>query len=238
MDEMWGPKHLFFHRVAQSNASRNAIRSLTNSAGEVLTNAEDIKAEAARHFRDFLQHESTDYVEAPPDYLSDLLDYRLPSEQSASLISPVSCAEIRTALFSLPSGKASGPDGYTKEFYVAAWSVIGQDFATAVQSFFLYGSMPKSVNATLLALIPKSTDLAAATITDFRPVACCNMLYKVISKILANRLKLILPDFIEPNQSAFVKGRLLLENGLLATELVKDYHKESISRQVRHFKGV
>lgn len=55
------------------------------------------------------------------------------------------------------------------------------------------------------------------------------MLYKVISKILANRLKCLLPDFIEPNQSAFVEGRLLLENVLLATELVKDYHKDSIT---------
>lgn len=51
----------------------------------------------------------------------------------------------------------------------------------------------------------------------------------MISKILANRLKAILPDFIEPNQCAFVEGRLLLKNILVATELVKDYHKDSIA---------
>lgn len=60
---------------------------------------------------------------------------------------------------------------------------------------------------------------------DFLPIACCNLLYKAISKIVANRLKTILPTAIEQNQCAFIKGRLLLENVLLATELVKDYHR-------------
>uniref|UniRef100_A0A1J3JGW2 Reverse transcriptase domain-containing protein n=1 Tax=Noccaea caerulescens TaxID=107243 RepID=A0A1J3JGW2_NOCCA len=64
---------------------------------------------------------------------------------------------------------------------------------------------------------------------DFRPIACCNFLYKVISKILANRLKSLLPEAIEPNQSAFVKSRLMLENVLLAAELVNGYHKTSIA---------
>jgi len=64
---------------------------------------------------------------------------------------------------------------------------------------------------------------------DYRPISCCNVLYKVISKINANMHKLVLPKFITGNQSAFVKDRLLIENLLLATELTKDYHKETIS---------
>lgn len=110
---------------------------------------------------------------------------------------------------------------------MAAWSIIGSDFTVAVQSFFQYGLMPRAVNATLLALIPKNPDSTPSMMKDYRPVACCNILYKVVSKILANRLKLILLAFIEPNQSAFIQGRLLLENVLLETELVKDYHKDS-----------
>lgn len=64
---------------------------------------------------------------------------------------------------------------------------------------------------------------------EYRPISCCNLLYKVISKILANRLKVILPAAIEPNQSAFVKGRLLLENVILATKIVNGYHLPIIS---------
>lgn len=219
----------YFHRVAQANTSRNAIRELTLDSGEILTNPEDIKAKAAQHFRDFLQKEATDFEAVSHDYLSDILSYRCSGTACSALVAPVSSDEIKTALFSLPSGKACGPDGYTKEFYVATWSIIGSDFTVVVQSFFLFGQMPRSVNATLLALIPKNIASTSSTIKDYRPISCCNMLYKVISKILANRLKILLPDFIEPNQSAFVKGRLLLENVLLATELVKDYHRDSVA---------
>lgn len=80
--------------------------------------------------------------------------------------------------------------------------------------------MPRSVIATLLSLVPKTSD--AEKLSDFWPIAWCNVIYKVISKIFATRLKTTLPKAIELNQRAFVDGRLLLENILLATELVKD----------------
>lgn len=99
----------------------------------------------------------------------------------------------------------------------------------AIKSFFEKGFLPKGVNTTILALIPKTT--GAKTMKDYRPISLCNVLYKVISKIIANRLKKLLPHFISLNQSAFVQDRLLIENLLLATELVKDYHKDSISER-------
>lgn len=115
------------------------------------------------------------------------------------------------------------------EFFKSAWPIIGKEFIISIQSFFEKGFLPKGINSTILALIPKKTK--AREMRDYRPISCCNVIYKVISKLIANRLKLTLPDFVALNQSAFIKGRLLIENLLLATELVKDYHKDSISRQ-------
>lgn len=143
--------------------------------------------------------------------------------QHAVLVGPISPQEIYAVLLSLLNDKVSGPDGYTKEFYVAAWRIIGKDFITAVQSFFLYGFLPTGVNATNLTLIPKIND--PQTMKDYMSIACCNLLYKVISKVLANRLKVIFPYAIKPNQSAFLKGRLLLKNVLLASELVTGNHR-------------
>lgn len=74
---------------------------------------------------------------------------------------------------------------------------------------FKLGFLPKGVNSTILALIPKKLDLLE--MRDYSPIACCNVIYKVVSKILANRLKGILPRLINENRSAFVKDRLLLE---------------------------
>lgn len=97
----------------------------------------------------------------------------------------------------------------------------------AVQSVFRFGFLPKGVNSTILALVPKKMD--SLEMKDYKPIVCCNVMYKVVSKILANRLKKLLPSIITENQSAFIKGRLLIENVILASELVKDYHKETVT---------
>lgn len=127
----------------------------------------------------------------------------------------------------MPGSKAPGPDGYTVEFFKETCAIIGDDVTAAVQSFFILGFRPKGLNSTILALTPKKIE--AKEMKDYRPISCCNVLYKVISKLLANRLKSILAKCISVNQSAFIKERLLMEIVLLATEIIKDYHKEDIS---------
>lgn len=113
--------------------------------------------------------------------------------------------EICKVLFAMPTYKSPGPDGYTCECFKTTWNIVGHDFVVATQSVFMYGFLPKGVNSTILALIPKKTD--SLEMMDYRPIACCNVLYKVVSMILANRLKKILPRIITQNQSAFDKGR-------------------------------
>lgn len=135
--------------------------------------------------------------------------------------------EICKVLFAMQSNKSTGPDGFPCEFFKTTWSVLSHDFIVAVQSVFRYGFLPKGVNSTILALVPEKTD--SLEMKDFCPIACCNVLFKVVSKILANRLKQLLPRIISENQSAFVQGRLLMENVLLASELVKDYHRDVVS---------
>ena len=218
-----------FHQAAKMREVRNAIREIRRLDGSVAESQEDIKKEAVDHFRNFLTHIPSDYREVPRDELKLLLNYECSEEDGRMLIGVVNAEEVKKVLFSMAADKSPGPDGYTSEFFKASWSITGRDFVVAVQSFFEKGFLPKGINSTILALIPKKND--ATYMKDYRPISCCNVLYKVISKILANRMKRLLPLFISLNQSAFVKDRLIMENVLLASELVKSYHKDSVTER-------
>jgi len=82
--------------------------------------------------------------------------------------------------------------------------------------FFETGSLDSEINATNIASIPKTCNLVC--VTDFRPISLCNVVYKIISKILANRLKVVLPNIISSTQSAFLPRRLITDNILAAYE--------------------
>ena len=216
-----------FYNSIRSRQAQNTMREIKCPDGRVAKSHPEIKLEAERFFSELLNQTPVNYQGASEEELRSLLDFVCTSEDCRGLEAEVSAEEVKGVLFAMPSYKSPGPDGFSSEFYKTAWPVIGHDFTVAVQSVFKMSFLPKGVNSTILALIPKKTE--ASEVRDYRPIACCNVIYKVVSKTLANRLKVILPRIILANQSAFVKGRLLMENVLLASELVKDYHKDSIS---------
>lgn len=146
-----------------------------------------------------------------------------------TLEAPVTSTDIQAAFFSLPKNKAPGPDGYPAEFFTHHWKTVGHEMIMAVQEFFVSGKMLQQWNATILTLIPKKQN--AVLVSDFRPISCCNTVYKVVSKLLANRLKQVLPSVISKTQSAFIPGRLLVENVLMATELIQGYNWKNISKR-------
>lgn len=216
-----------FHNAIRVRKAQNTIREIRCANGSIVNQQKDIKEEAVRFFSEFLNGIPGNYSGATTEELRELLEFRCSEEECSLLEAQVTVEEIRKVVFAMPSNKSPGPDGFPCEFFKTTWPIVAQDFTIAVQSVFRFGFLPKGVNSTILALVPKKTD--SVQMRDFRPIACCNVLYKVVSKILANRLKLILPRVISECQSAFVKGRLLMENVLLATELVKNYHKETVS---------
>lgn len=153
------------------------------------------------------------------------------SQAQAAVLSRLPSPEdITNTMFKLNRNKSPGPDGFTSGFYTAAWDLLGQEVIHAITAFFKTSHMPTSTNSTILTLLPKFP--GATIIKDCRPIACCNTIYKVIYKILVNRLKPLLPSIILPNQTAFIKGRMLLENCLLASEIVSGYHKQQTVKKL------
>jgi hypothetical protein len=90
--------------------------------------------------------------------------------------------------------KAPGPDGYLVCFYQHNWATVHTEVCSAIFHFFRTGMLDSNLNKTHIALIPKSQQ--PECVSEFRPISLCNVLYKLTSKVLANRLKLVLPDYI------------------------------------------
>jgi hypothetical protein len=103
------------------------------------------------------------------------------------------------------------------------WHIVGEDVINAVSFFFQTRRMLKKMNATSTSLITKVVNLTR--LTDFHPISCCNTVYKCIAKILAGRIKAVLPSLVGPYQTAFISGRRISDNILLSQELMKGYHK-------------
>lgn len=136
---------------------------------------------------------------------------------NTALIRPVSEDEITIAAFQMGGMKAPGPDGFQGLFYHTFWDSLVEEVNGIVQDFMQMVSSPQHLNSTHIVLVPKVKN--PESVGQFRPISLCNYSYKIVSKILANRLKSFLPELISPMQSAFVAGRQIQDNIGIAHEM-------------------
>ncbi len=146
----------------------------------------------------------------------NLVDRVVTEDMNRWLMRDFEALEVRQALFQMPPTKAPGLDGMSAIFFQTYWNIVGLDFTSAILDFLNIGNMLGCVNFTHIVMIPKSK--SPELITQFWPINLYNVIYKTISKVLANRLKSILPSIISESQSAFVPGRLISDNILVAFE--------------------
>jgi hypothetical protein len=143
---------------------------------------------------------------------------RVTDDMNADLCKEYTDEEIKTALFQMGPTKAPGPDGFPALFYQTHWDFFHEDICRAVRTFLDGGQLPEGFCDSFVVLIPKITN--PQHLKNFRPISLCNVIYKVISKVLSLRLKGIIHEVISPMQSAFVPGRLITNNVLVAYESI------------------
>ena len=208
----------FFHAKASKRRRRNFIQGIKNHDDIWVEDEEEIAGVATRYFENIFKAGDCDRLEeclvaVHPKVSPDMRDL-LSSEYNPE--------EIKAALFQMGPTKAPGPDGMNALFYQKFWHIVGDDVINAVLDFLNNGIMVPDLNYTHIVLIPKIK--SSEKITDYRPISLCNVIYKIISKVLANRLKLILPNLIATTQSVFVPGRLITDNFLVAYESLHAMH--------------
>lgn len=124
--------------------------------------------------------------------------------------------------------KAPGPDGMNAIFYKKHWGIIGADVTEVVLHVLNFGGSIREVNETFITLVPKIKD--ARCVKDYRPIALCNVIYKLIAKVLATRLSSVLNSVIEDHQGAFLKGRQIYYNIIVAHEILDTLRKKRIGK--------
>lgn len=217
----------YFHSTLKQRRANNKVLRIVDMDGNLHDNPEDINKAFVAYYTTLLgQAAEVKHIHAEVVQTGPLIT----EEQMEILTREVTGSEIKEAMFAIQNDKAPGPDGYTSKFYKEAWPIVGDSVIVAIKDFFRNGRMLKQINATTLTLIPK-VDIPTS-VKEFRPIACCNTLYKCITKILCARLSGILPSIISPNQSAFIKGRDIVENILVCQDLVKLYNRKSCSPRV------
>ena len=212
---------LFMAKIKQRKAM-TCIYQLKNKQGQWVQGFDKVTDIMTDYYTELLGKKGTQRNHIDPHVTQ--YGNTLSLEQQITLCQPFKDTEIKQAIFSIPDFKSPGPDGFSSGFYKASWENTSTWVCQAVHEFFRNGELPSFFGETKLVMLPKITNPEYAT--DFRPISCCNVIYKTITKLLCSRLKEVLPHLINESQGAFVQGRELLFNVLLCQDLTRGYNRK------------
>ena len=207
----------YFHSVLSGRRRRNAIVSLMVN-GSLVEGVQPIRQAVFTHFRD---HFASSNVSRPG--VENLVFKNLSYDAGNGLIKPFSADEVKSAVWDCDSYKSPGPDGVHFGFIKEFWEVVQGDIMRFITDFHRNDRLTRGINSTFIALIPKVD--SPQRLHDFRPISLVGCLYKILSKVLANRLRMVMGSLISETQTTFVKDRHILDGILIANELVDEARK-------------
>lgn len=211
----------YFFNQTKANWNSNKIMGLEDVDGIFTFGKSNVDRIALNFFKDSLGSEPSTCTATFENLQLKLLS----AGQCSVLTAPVTSDLIYKTLQHMKKNKAPGPDGFTVEFFLASWDIVGNLFCEAVMDFFTTSVLHKGANNTAITLVPKIKN--PTKMTDFRPISLCSVVYKCITKILASRMSAVLPSIVDLSQSAFLKGRNIADNIILAQELFRGYTRQT-----------
>lgn len=209
-----GENTKLFHAFVSQRRRRNCIEKLVNDQGKDCITKELIEEEVTSSYHKLFQSSLPTHCEDSLAGLSSTIS----SSMNQRVTKLVEDSEIKKALFDMNPNKTPGQDGMSHLFFQKCWKIVSKNICVAVREFFGSSKMLKAINHTLITLIPKVKN--PTSIAHYRPISLCNVVYKIISKILAERLKHCLPKCINECQLAFIQGRQILDNIVIAHEWI------------------
>jgi hypothetical protein len=217
----------FFHLRASKRKKRNRISKLRRANGSLTEDVQEMSSMAREFYKNLYSTEGTSGM----DEVLNAVPVTVTQEMNERLIQPFDDTEVKQALFQMYPLKAPGPDGFPAHFFQKHWDLCGGEVTMAVLRILRGEDSPAGINQTFVVLMPKVA--SPEELGQFRTISLCNVIYKIASKVLANRLKLILPEIISEEQSAFVPGRLITDNIITAYECLH-FMKRNDAKKHRH----
>ena len=224
-NELWdGDKNTkYFHHKVSQRKRRNTIKGLLDENGVWKKGKDEMSEIVSNYFQNLFNSGNPTEMEAALEGLP----CSVTESMNVELMVPPIGEDIRLALFSMHPNKAPGVDGLHALFFQKFWHIMGRDIISFMVQWWNGDVDLSSINKTCIVLIPKCA--TPLSMKDFRPISLYNVLHKILSKTLANKLKCFLPTIISPNQSAFVPRRLITDNALVAFEIFHAMKRKDVT---------
>lgn len=191
----------FFHISTVVGQKRNRIDRPQDEEGKWSEDQMKLKEMAVSFYQKLFTEEGCDPVGTQVGNGFPVLD----KQNMHSAFVPILVPEIKAAIFGMGPLKAPGINGIPAGFFQKPWAVISEGVIQFVMDVFQGKVNMAGINETLLVLIPKMEN--PSNLSQFRPISLCSVLYKTLTKIIANRIKPLLSALISPNQCSFIPER-------------------------------
>ncbi|KAK2637418.1 hypothetical protein Ddye_032210 [Dipteronia dyeriana] len=218
----------FFHSRARTRKrKKNCVERLIDSTSRVVDSEEGMAQVIKSFFSDLFisSNPSVNDISKATNNIRSVV-----SEENLGVLTAIfRMDEVRTAVFDLSPTKAPGPDRFHAIFFQKFWDVIGKDFSDVCLQILNGAASISEFNYTNVVLIPKT--YKQISLKDFRPISLGSVVYKTVAKVLASRIKILHQGLISLNQSAFVPGRQIFDNVLVAFESLLSIARKRIRKK-------
>ncbi|XP_062089022.1 uncharacterized protein LOC133795584 [Humulus lupulus] len=214
----------YFHAAARTRKRTNNIHSLYNESNQLIEWNNGLQELMVEYFQTLFKSTVPCW-----DPVVSCITRAITPDQNLALLSPIGEEEVNAAIFQMHPDKSPGPDGMSPGFYQKYWHIVGSDVVNEVRRFWNEEKFADQLPLTNIVLVPKKK--SPVSMLDLRPISLCNVLYKIISKVLANRLKQVIDDIISETQSAFIPGRLITDNIMISYELMHYMKRKTTGKQ-------